>query len=1298
MRNKHLKKSKFSSKGLANIFRNSYVTAESKNDISIKKQEEYWLKIFSVQPPALNMPLDNHRSMIQNFNIGKIELELNKNLIKRLEEIVKKTKSSLYDVLLAGYTTLLYKYTEQNDIIIGLPVMLRQLEMTNSVYKYNTLALRTNPNKDKKFIDFLVEIKQNVSNVYENQDYQLEDITDILKLRGNISGSRLFDTIFLFQDEQYTNCDNLILDDYYADKKQSRYDIGLNIIKNNEKIHLEFEYCKELFSVETIRRFASHYINILNTIIYDANISLADINMLSSQEKEQIICEFNCTKKEYPRNKTISMLFEEQVEKLPDKIAVVFEEDNITYKELNQKSNSLARKLRKKGVKADTIVGIVVDKSIEMIIGMLGILKAGGAYLPIDPNYPKERIEYILGDSKPKILLGKKELLENIDYKGEKLQLSLGKFYSDDFTNLENMINPDNLAYIIYTSGTTGKPKGVMNKHRNAVRLVKGVNYMQFREDDKILQMGSLVFDASIFELWGALLNGLELHLAKKETVVITNILHRYIVENNITIIFSTPELLNQMAEENVDLFKDLRYLLVGGDVLSPKHASMIRTNCKELKIINAYGPTENGTFSTTYSLERECNTSIPIGKPVSNSYAYIIYENGLLKPIGCYGELCVSGDGLARGYLNRQELTAKKFVDNPFALGTKMYKTGDLARWLPDGNIEFLGRKDYQVKIRGFRIELGEVESFLLKQEMIREAVVLAKEDESGNKYLCGYVIASENLTVHKLREKLLKEIPDYMIPSYFVQLDKMPLTPTGKIDRKALSKLSSKLNTGVKYVPPTNEMQHKIANLWQKELGIDKVGINDNFFEIGGNSLKAIRVVSSLAVDFEINTNDIFEYPTISELEKRLTLKEDNLKDKFCKIKEVYKDSDNRDLSENTKEEYNRYREINRKFDYKDIHEQIKYKNILLTGATGYLGVNLLYEILKTSRNCKVFALMRGENQDKAIERLRDKMEFYFGENLYEIYKDRIIIINGDLTKDRFGIPEEIYYKLSKKIDCIIIAAANVKHYGIYSDFYEINVAGIQRLIDFALNIKIKDLKHISTMSVASGKINDKEIVLFTEYDCDMGQEIENFYVKTKFLAEKLVIEARDKGINTSIFRIGNLMFNSDTGKFQENIKDNAFYTLIKSLMKIGAVPSLNINSYDFSFVDNVRKAFVLLYNRKGAINEIYHLSNPNTVSIAKIGDFINQAELSYKLNKMETELFLDYLYDNYNNPKVKKHIEDFLLHSELFDINDKTNFVNTSDKTNMHLKALGFDWLRLDKDHIRKMIQYCEEVEFL
>ncbi|HCQ89689.1 MAG TPA: non-ribosomal peptide synthetase, partial [Clostridium sp.] len=741
----------------------------------VKNQEEYWVNNFSDEIPVLNIPTDYERSSMQSFEGDSVTFEVDKDTTLKLRKLVKETGTTMHMTLLSALNILLSKYSGKEDIVIGVPVAGRpHADLQNIIGMFvNTLALRNKPEGDKKYVDFLKEVKENSLKAYENQSYQFEALVEKLNVRRDTSRNPLFDVVFNMIDtviDSDIKLDDTILKQYNNGNKISKFDITLNALESDTKLTLSIEYCSKLFKKETIERLSNHFVGILDRIVNNREIKLYEVDLLSEAEKNQILYEFNDTEVDYPKDKTMHELFETQVEKTPNSIAVVFEDRKLTYRELNERANSLAGILRSKGIVSDSIVGIMIERSLEMIVGIMAILKAGGAYLPIDPNYPKERIEYMLKDSESKILLSKNTLVENIEFNGEFIDLFNENLFKNNSSNLEKVSKSNDLAYVIYTSGTTGNPKGVMCEHKNVVRLVKKPNYIEFKDNDRILQTGSMVFDASTFEVWGALLNGLELYLAKNETIILPELLEEFVIKNSITILWLTSELFNQIAEENINIFKELRYLLVGGDVLSPKYISLARKECRNLKIINGYGPTENTTFSTTYLIKKEYSSNISIGKPITNSKVYIVDKNYKLSPIGVYGELCVSGDGLARGYLNRPELTAEKFVDNPFEFGTKMYRTGDLARWLPDGNIEFLGRIDNQVKIRGFRIELGEIENRLLQHEGVKEAVVLVNENKDSEKYICAYVISGKNLEELDLKNYLKEMLPEYMIPAYFV------------------------------------------------------------------------------------------------------------------------------------------------------------------------------------------------------------------------------------------------------------------------------------------------------------------------------------------------------------------------------------------------------------------------------------------------------------------------------------------------------------------------------------------------
>ncbi|PFZ81315.1 non-ribosomal peptide synthetase, partial [Bacillus pseudomycoides] len=514
----------------------------------------------------------------------------------------------------------------------------------------------------------------------------------------------------------------------------------------------------------------------------------------------------------------------------------------------------------------------MAERSLEMIIGILGILKSGGAYVPIDPEYPEERIQYMLKDSKAQLLLLQHHLQDRIPFEGKLVNLNDEASYHKDGSNLKSIVASNQLAYVIYTSGTTGKPKGVMVEHHGLCNL-KSVMYdtLQMNEQDKVVQFASLSFDASIWEIFTSLFFGATLYIPSKSVILDYHLFNHFMNENKITTALLPPAYATYLEPNQIPALKKL---VTGGSASSFQLVEMWKDKAL---YVNAYGPTEDSIITTMWSDSNKLanNNCIPIGCPIHNHQVYIMDKGGQLLPIGVAGELCIAGSGVARGYLNRPGLTKEKFVENPFNPGEKMYKTGDLARWLPDGNIEYLGRMDHQVKIRGYRIETGEVETALLEIELIQEAIIIAKEDKDGLKQLCAYYVGDDSLTVGKLRSELSKELPNYMIPSYFVKLTQMPLTPNGKVDRKALLELEGNLQTGTEYEAPRTVIEVQLAEIWKEVLGLKQVGVKDNFFDIGGHSLRATILISKIhkEMNVSISLREIFRFPTLQQMAGRIT-----------------------------------------------------------------------------------------------------------------------------------------------------------------------------------------------------------------------------------------------------------------------------------------------------------------------------------------------------------------------------------------------------------------------------------------
>ncbi|MFC8148507.1 bacitracin non-ribosomal peptide synthetase BacC [Bacillus paralicheniformis] len=838
----------------------------------MKRQKEYWLNIFKGEIPVLNMPTDYPRPQMHSVEGDRLGFAIDSELTKKLKRIAKDNGATMYMLLLAAYTVLLRTYSGQEDVIIGTPIQGRKHhELKHVIGMFvNTLAMRNHPKGDKTFAEYLQDVKETALKAYENQDYQFDDLVEQLDLERDMSRNPLFDTMFVLQNLETADAEieGLTFEPFESDIHISKFDLTLSAIEKGSKIEFDLEYCTKLFKRETVERMAAHFVRVLEDISKQTDKRLDQIEAMSEDEKNTLLYRFNDTKTDAPTAKTICQLFAERAETSPDKTAVVFEDQKLTYRQLHERSNQLARFLREKGVQPDTAVGIMVDRSPEMIIGLLGILKAGGAYLPLDPAYPEDRIKYILGDSQTKFLLSEEALIKKRAFIKEAGMINIDihdkQIAAQDAALLEPVSHSGDLAYIIYTSGSTGKPKGVLIEQKGLSNLVSAVvKLMHLNTESRVIQFASLSFDASAFEIFPALAAGAALVLGRQEEMMPGQPLTSFLRQHDITHATLPPTVLNVLDESGLE---NLKVIVSAGSACSEELAKRWSGN---RLFINAYGPTETTVCATAGVYGGSGRPHI--GSPIANTNVYVLDQNQKPVPTGVVGELCVGGISLARGYLNRPELTAEKFISHPFESGERLYRTGDLARWLPDGHLEFLGRIDHQVKIRGYRIELGEIENQLLKLDKIDEAAVIARKDDDNSDYLCAYIVSKEDWTSTELSEWLEKELPHYMIPAYFVRLDKLPLTANDKVDRKALPAPDRHVATGAEYEAPRNDTEAKLVDIWRDVLGAGDIGISHHFFAAGGDSIKALQIVSRLSrLGLKLEMKDLFANPRIKDLAK--------------------------------------------------------------------------------------------------------------------------------------------------------------------------------------------------------------------------------------------------------------------------------------------------------------------------------------------------------------------------------------------------------------------------------------------
>jgi amino acid adenylation domain-containing protein/non-ribosomal peptide synthase protein (TIGR01720 family) len=830
---------------------------------------------------TLQLPIDKVRQNLSNQTEGSFsELNISKELTDKLQLIGQKQGVTLFMTLLSAFKVFLYRYSGQNDICVGTPIAGRTQNETEELIGFfvNTLVIRSQVHGDSSFISLLNDVKHTTLEAYENQEAPFEKVVDAVVQKRDMNLNPLFQVMFVFQNTPLVpelRLEDLSLSSEDTGVVTTLFDISLFVQEALSGLNVRLEYRTDLYTPETIGRMLSHFHELLKSIVQTPQQAISELSILAANEKNDLLS-LSGKKQLNISNENIIALFHTQVRQTPQSVAITFDESEITYQELNQRSNQLARYLLEFGIFADTLIPICMSRSIDLMVGILGILKAGGAYVPIDPDYPHERIAYMLRDTKAEVVLTTSSYLDRlIPESGLNLiavDTDREKILKKSDANLDVLISSKQLAYVMYTSGSTGRPKGVLVDHGNVVSLVSNIDYVSFSKQDTLLVTGSPSFDATTFEYWSMLLNGGRLVLAPEEYLMDSNQLQLLIQKNHVTLMWFTSSWFNQLADNNPEVFSGLQTILVGGEKLSKQHIQKIKKVYPVLKLINGYGPTENTTFSLTYAIDDvEYAFSIPIGRPIINRQAYIVDEFFNLVPEGVTGEILVGGAGLSRGYLNNEQLTNEKFIQNPFTNdGSKLYRTGDLGRWLPDGNIEYLGRKDDQVKIRGYRIELGEIETIIGQSNLVKQVVVISREDGYGTKSLIAYIVPEEKFDKEAVQRFLRGILPDYMIPAFWVELDSVPLTANGKTDKKALPDPDASELLNERYMAPSNEVEVKLSVIWQDLLQLSQVGINDNFFELGGHSILAMRLIAAIRKELkvELSVRELFAYPTIANL----------------------------------------------------------------------------------------------------------------------------------------------------------------------------------------------------------------------------------------------------------------------------------------------------------------------------------------------------------------------------------------------------------------------------------------------
>ncbi|WP_414575248.1 amino acid adenylation domain-containing protein [Anabaena sp. CCY 9402-a] len=849
----------------------------SQND-KFNYQLEYWRQQLESTPELLELPTDYPRPAIQTFRGQRYSFTISGELTEKIKHLGQETQTTLFMVMFSALSILLHRYSQQEKIVIGSPVANRHYPGTEGLIGFfvNTFALLISLEDNPTVAELLPRVREMVLSAYSHQDVPFEQVVEELELVRSLSYSPLFQVMLVVENAptQPIEIPGLRWSPLEIDGGTAKFDITLMIAETDAGLQGKWEYNCDLFTETTIQHFTEHFQNILLGMTSEPSQNISDLPLMSGGELQQIIS-FG-TSPTNPITHCIQELFEQQVAKFGDEIAVICNHQKLTYSELNTKANQLAYHLKLLGIQPEIAVGICVHRSLDFIICILAILKAGCFYVPLDPTYPQERLAFLIEDAQIQVLLTQQQHIPQLpDLPIFCFDTDTANLTQHPTTNPVNQTTPENLAYVMYTSGSTGVPKGVCIPHRGVVRLVKDCNYINLSADETLLQAAPIAFDASTFEIWGALLNGSHLVILSSQQPTLADI-GQAITQHQITTLWLTAGLFHLMVDEHLESLKPVKQLIAGGDILSAVHINKLLQAYPECRVINGYGPTENTTFTCCHSVTDICEgNTVPIGRPINNTQVYILDKHLNPLPVGVPGELYIAGDGLAHGYLNQPDLTTERFINQQLILSevvrgasrregstvSTLYKTGDRARYLPDGTIEYLGRLDNQVKIRGFRIELGEIEAVLNQHPAIKECVVIARQQQ-----LIAYFIPSDT-TANNLREFLQQRLPDYLIPHFFVALETLPLTVNGKVDRQKLT--APEITSFPDGTVARTDIEAKLVAVWLSVLNVSQVGIYDNFFALGGDSILAIQLISKAnQAGLQLTPKQLFQYQTIAEL----------------------------------------------------------------------------------------------------------------------------------------------------------------------------------------------------------------------------------------------------------------------------------------------------------------------------------------------------------------------------------------------------------------------------------------------
>ena len=1159
-----------------------------------RKQLQYWVEELR-DTELLELPTDRARENVQTYSGDAVNVRLDERLIRGLKELNRTCGATLYMSLLAGWAVVLSRLSGQPEVVIGTPAASRnRVELEGLIgFFVDTLALRIGVSTLASARELLRHVKHVVLQGQAHRDIPFEQVVEAVRPVRSLAHNPLFQVMFSFdsgplEPSSFSDLRLQTLKSPEGADERAHFDLSLVAREADGQVMASLTYATSLYERATIERYLEYWQRVLRAMVADADRAVGSLDLVGPEELEKVLYDWNATHSAYPDSRCLHELFEEQVRNTPEAVAVTSGSESLSYRELDEHANRLAHQLASLGVGPEVIVGLCVERSLEMVIGVLGVLKAGGAYLPLDPNHPPERLRYMLADAGARVLLRRRSFaLESTE--AVPVFLEIAQIQQQSPGRVASDVHPDNLAYVIYTSGSTGKPKGVMVPHRGAVNYLNWAAraYAQESLTGSVI-VTPLVFDATVTSLFTPLICGRTVHLIPDDRDPMPQVVEHLTAKESRFLFKLTPAHLDLLraSEEAVRQATAGSTFIVGGEALLAHHVEPWRSG-ESIRIVNEYGPTETVVGCCVHEVGAATprTGNVPIGRPIANARLYILDPRLRPLPRGAAGELYIGGVGVTRGYRNRPGLTAQAFVADPFGMpGGRLYRTGDRVRYRADNQLEYLGRMDHQIKIRGFRVELGEIEAALLQCPGVREAVVIAREDGTSTSYagearpahkrLVAYITAqteeASSSWSQSLRAQLSMRLPEYMVPAAYVRLDCLPLTVNGKVDRRALPLPDDTALSFQPYEAPEDDIEEALAAIWRDLLHVQRVGRSDSFFDLGGHSLLAIEATYRIK-QFAggLRLADIYQYPTIERLARRI-------RGEAIRAEHV-------NLSEET------LLDAAITSNSEDCYPSATTNAVLLTGGTGFVGRFLLSQLLQDT-DATLYCLVRAANRAHALERIRGTLL------KWSLWRDdfaaRIVAITGDIARPRLGLDDTTYEAVCRNVASIYHCAASVNFLQTYALVRAVNVESAREVLRIAVTGRPKTVHHISSLGVfaesADGDrlVNEDSSIEHEHHSPSQG------YAASKWVAERIFMKAQERGIACNILRLGLICADSRQGRYDERQWN---YRLVKTCLLSG----YGIRHYRYLLpptpVDYAARAIVHLAGSHPEGRGVFHISSP-------------------------------------------------------------------------------------------------------